>query len=780
MQSIVAWGQQYRVCDVSSAPASVTFSNGKAVLRNNVVEGEDLLEFERFSKISLMEMKSKEMYFFSGEGKYTVKDVVGKNRTHLKSNLKAHLKDLLQGNSHTKMAGVVYKDFACPVNYLEESALVIVNEDGKIVENNNVEEKGIYYFAVANTSDRPYFVNVVKTGKNGASSACCISDDAMAQLDLFVPAGAAVLLSAFPQIGKNLVSADFKVVASEAPFDVKDFLEQNQYVRLLSPSNGSTVGYREINVRFLVKACEDVKSLDIYMNGNLAVGDIAVKEGINEVKVNLADYGDNLIELVVEDVYGNCYSSKIHVTFGRVDKPKLHVLSVGIGNYKNSKIEKLHYAASDAAVVGRVLDTLVNNNLHLYDKGGYKMLLMDAQATRINILKCLDNIRYEADPEDIVMIYMSGHGKYVEFASQRYFLPYDVEDDLYIESTAISYADLKAKLKQLEDKECKVVVFMDACYAGEMYFTKSANEFIADAEPAVIGFYSSTRNQPSLEKIELGHGVFTYALLNGIKGGAVDSNGNVTISSLGDYIAEQVRIETEGRQTPKVDNGGEDFILFKVSDKVADVSVPVKENNMYSRKEMEVRNADPAIALAESYYTGKAVPVTMEEELRAYLAAAELGDANSMYMAGVCCETGKGCTRDYGKAMMWYGKAAAEGVPAAQYNLGTMHYNGIGTPKSADLAEKWFKEAEAKGYTKAYAALGHLYYHKDNPDYNKAFGYFVKGAGAGDAMSLFYLGECHLYGYGTVENVSAALEAYKKSAEKGYEAAKEKLLEIDY
>ncbi len=764
MQSIAALGQQYRVCDVSSAPAQVTFAGGKALVRNDMVEGKDLLEFEKFSKISLMEMKSKEMFFFSGEGKYTVKEVVGKNRTHLKSNLKAHIKDLLQGNSHTKMAGVVYKDFASPVNYLEDSALAIADDDGKIVGINDIVEDGIYYFAVSNTSDRPYFVNVVRKGNNGASSACCISDDAMAQLDLFVPAGASVLLTAFPQIGKNLVSAEFKVVASEAPFDVEDFLGQNRYVRLLSPSYGARVGYREINVRFLVKEREKVKSLDICLNGHPAIGNFAVTDGINEVKLTLPDYGENVIGFNVEDVFGNISSSRIPVTYGRVDKPRLHVMSVGIGNYKNSKIEKLHYAASDAAVVGRVLDTLVNMNLHLYDKGGYKMYLTDEEATRSNILKGLDNIRYEANPEDVVMVYMSGHGKYVEFTSRRYFLPYDVEDDLYIESTAISYADLKAKFKQLEDKECKVVVFMDACYAGEMYFTKSANEFIGDAEPAVIGFYSSTRNQPSLEKVELGHGVFTYALLNGIKGGAVDSNGNVTISSLGDYITEQVRIESQGRQTPKVDNGGEDFILFKASD----------------MEVVETGNADSVIDLARSYYTGKAVPVTMEDEFGAYLAAAELGDANSMYMAGVCCETGKGCAPDYGKALMWYGKAAAKGVPAAQYNLGAMHYNGTGVPESAVLAEKWFREADAKGYTKAAAALGHLYYHKETPDYTRAFEFFVKGAKGGDAMSLFYLGECHLYGRGTAEDMNAALDAYKKSAEKGYGAAKEKLLEIDY
>lgn len=769
LASITLFGQQYRVCDVSSSPACVKLSDGRNVLRNIIVDGKDILKFEKFSKISLMEMKSKEIFFFSGEGEFSVEDVVSKNKTLLKSNLKAHLKDLLQGKSHSRMAGVVYKDFADSVKCIGNNNLRIADISGNIVKPADINSNEIYYFVISNTSDVPYFVNVIKTDIQGNKSVCCTSNDAMAQMDLFIPAYSTILLSAFPQMGKDLTYAGCDIVASEAPFDANAFLRQNDYIQLISPSHNSIVSYPNITVRYLIRDCNKLKSSNLLVNGKITATNIPFAEGINELEVKLSNLGKNQIELQVEDTFGNRCSIKIQVDYQRVTKPKLHILSVGIGNYKNKKIEKLLYAASDAAIIASVLDTLKILNSHLYNDGGYKMLLADNDATRGNILKCLDDIRYEADPEDIVMIYMSGHGKYVEFTSQRYFLPYDAEEDLYIESTAISYADLRAKLKQLEDKECKVIVYMDACYAGEMYFTKSASDFIGDSEPAVIGFYSSTRNQPSLEKIELKHGVFTYALLNGIKGGAGDSNGNVTISSLGDYITEQVRKESQGRQTPKVDNGGEDFILFKVSDKETDV-LPVNSSN----------SSNSIIELAASYYTGSAIAPTTEKEFETYLAAAEMGDINSMYMTGVCYETAKGCTRNYEQAIMWYREAATRGMAAAQYNLGTMHYNGNGTPQSADIAEKWFKEADIKGYIKASAALGHLYYNKTVPEYEKAFEYFSKAALNGDAMALYYLGECYLYGNGTAEDISAALESYKKSADKGYAPAKEKLMEIDY
>lgn len=777
--NIAAWGQQYRVCDVSSAPAHVRLASGKDVVRNIHVEGKDILEFARYSKISLMDVKSKEIFFYAGEGRFKVEDIVGKNRAQIKQNLKAHLKDLLQGKTHTKMAGVVYKDLASEVTTLHGNSLLIVNEKGNIVGQRDIEEGGIYYFVVSNTSDVPYFVNVISTGADDRKRVCCLSGDAMAQMDLLVPAEGTVMLSAFPQMGKDLMSVELKVVASEAPFDAKAYLEENPYIQILSPAHNSTSGYPYITLRFLVKDPDKIKWVDAFLNGK-EDGRIAVVEGINEQKFKLASYGPNLLELRLQDMSGRKYSLNVSVNYERLDKPKLHIMAVGIGNYKNSGIEKLHYAASDAAMVAEVLDTLRAMNLDLYDKGGCHFLLADEEATRGRILKCLDDIRYEADAGDIVMVYMSGHGKYVEFTSQRYFLPYDVEDDMYIESTAISYADLKGKLKQLEDKECKVIVYMDACYAGEMYYTKAANDFIGDSEPAVIGFYSSTRNQPSLEKVELNHGVFTYALLNGIKGGASDSNGNVTITSLGDYITEQVRIESQGRQTPKVDNGGEDFILFRAGDKNMKVTVPAMKVGLSGKGDVVETEKNSVIGLAESYYTGTAVPPTMEDEFKAYIAAAELGDLKSMYMAGVCLEKGKGTPQDYGAALEWYGKAAVAGLAAAQYNLGAMHYNGTGVARSVDLAEKWFLEADGKGYAMASAALGHLYYHKDTPDYNRAFRFFSKGAEGGDAMALFYLGECHLYGRGTVEDISAALQAYKRSAEKGFQAAKDKLMEIDF
>ena len=83
------------------------------------------------------------------------------------------------------------------------------------------------------------------------------------------------------------------------------------------------------------------------------------------------------------------------------------------------------------------------------------------------------------------------------------------------------------------------------------------------AEPGVIGFYSSTEAQKSNESEQWENGIFTKALLEGLKGAAVDQDGNITLDALELYIREQVRKATGGRQMPIFENRQGNYILFE-------------------------------------------------------------------------------------------------------------------------------------------------------------------------------------------------------------------------
>ena len=53
--------------------------------------------------------------------------------------------------------------------------------------------------------------------------------------------------------------------------------------------------------------------------------------------------------------------------------------------------------------------------------------------------------------------------------------------------------------------------------------------------------------------------------------------------------------------------------------------------------------------------------------------------------------------RDYTRALLSFGQAAAQGDAIAQYNLGLMHARGQGIRKNYVEAHKWWSLAEASG-----------------------------------------------------------------------------------
>ena len=54
---------------------------------------------------------------------------------------------------------------------------------------------------------------------------------------------------------------------------------------------------------------------------------------------------------------------------------------------------------------------------------------------------------------------------------------------------------------------------------------------------------------------------------------------------------------------------------------------------------------------------------------------------------------GRGVSRDFAEAAIWYRKAAERGDAAAQYNLGVAYDAGQGVPRDAVQAYKWYDVA---------------------------------------------------------------------------------------
>lgn len=243
---------------------------------------------------------------------------------------------------------------------------------------------------------------------------------------------------------------------------------------------------------------------------------------------------------------------------------RIYVVAVGISNYYNTSIEALRYADRDASEfveqIMAVSDGAINPQ--------FVRVLLNEQATLRNVKEALSNFLQNAIAEDLVYIYFSGHGS-PEPNNQKnmYFLTYDT-DPKNMPVTAYPMWEIEIALSRFIKAE-RVVIIADTCHSGGIgpsYATRGGGyskdtgsevntylHALAESGKGRTILTASEPNELSMEDASWGggHGVFTYYLLEGLKGQAdIDRDGIVTLGELADFVDSNVRRATNSRQHP--------------------------------------------------------------------------------------------------------------------------------------------------------------------------------------------------------------------------------------
>jgi len=231
-----------------------------------------------------------------------------------------------------------------------------------------------------------------------------------------------------------------------------------------------------------------------------------------------------------------------------------HAVIIGIDKYQDQKIPNLTFARADAE---GVYEILTDPELGRIPPDNV-ILLLNEEATQRNIRSAIGTkIPKRAGEQDMVYIYYAGHGSPVmdpksrsRDGMEKYLVPTDAElDDL--RATGISMDEIQRFFGWIESKQ--VMFFIDSCYSGEAGGRTFHNpqyqgrhllsaEFLEDlASEGRLVVTACDVNEVSLETQDIGHGLFTHYLIEGLKGAAdKDGDGLVTIHELYDYVYEQV------------------------------------------------------------------------------------------------------------------------------------------------------------------------------------------------------------------------------------------------
>lgn len=170
------------------------------------------------------------------------------------------------------------------------------------------------------------------------------------------------------------------------------------------------------------------------------------------------------------------------------------------------------------------------------------------------ILDEIEDFLAQAGPDDTTILFVAGHG--INIDEDYYFIPTDGrqrEPDRWQRSSLVDWETIQRAVERARGRRLMLV---DTCHAGNSFNPRLEK----DAEDArIIVFSATAANNTAAELPELGHGVFTHALLQGLKGGADPAGDGVRLLSLADFVDREVRRLTAARQVPeyyisKVDN----------------------------------------------------------------------------------------------------------------------------------------------------------------------------------------------------------------------------------
>src|SRR6266852_5048023 len=366
------------------------------------------------------------------------------------------------------------------------------------------------------------------------------------------------------------------------------------------PEDRSRVTEESSVVAALVTSSKGVAKVTVALNGtqvhqqsdkapprSIAVSaPVTFREGANAIVVTATE-SDGTIKQELRTVI---YDKPTPVAAAPAAPPPVKAASdrwavvIGVGRYQSTDIPSLRYSVADAEALYQVL----------IGPGGFKkehVLLLSDKSEKPPTLR---NIKWalgtflarSAKKDDTVVIFFAGHGapevdqRGVERDGlAKYLIPADADpDDLY--STALPMDEMQTIFSRVEAE--RMVVFLDACYSGaaggrtfSAKRTRATNlddqflERLTRSKGRAI-ITASRPSEVSIELPELGHGIFTYSLVEGLKGAAdLNKDGIVTVQELSEYLEQQVAKKSRsvgGNQHPVMKGEMEGALpLVKVS-----------------------------------------------------------------------------------------------------------------------------------------------------------------------------------------------------------------------
>ena len=289
--------------------------------------------------------------------------------------------------------------------------------------------------------------------------------------------------------------------------------------------------------------------------------------------------GDNHLRVAAANADGSMWSDidgQVTLTAPANVSPAvgvLHAIVVEIDDFPKSPSNDLKYAVSDANLFA---DTLNARAAPLFKSLDIQRLTTAEATDRTHLLKVIKAMQASVAPDDAFVFYAASHG--VVSGGEYYFITSNVSSVApdRLKADAISRRELTDLLANI--RTTRKVVFIDTCEAGGLADVGQQAVSTQGMDPKTaatlisrqIGMtlsMAATTDQEALEGYQ-NHGLFTYALADGLSGKASDpQTGAVTSLDLARYVDAAVPILAKtlnSAQQPIDSEAGRPFPLTQV------------------------------------------------------------------------------------------------------------------------------------------------------------------------------------------------------------------------
>lgn len=217
-------------------------------------------------------------------------------------------------------------------------------------------------------------------------------------------------------------------------------------------------------------------------------------------------------------------------------------LVVGVEKYESGGFQHLNFAEEDALELKTELEKL----------GFETVAIVGEEATLEGVNRGLASLyatSKKLKKDDIVLVFLSGHGvqklvRKTENGEQiekeePFFVPNNAKDNDV--GTWLNLNDVINRLKE-DSGSSNNIVLMDASRESMDKGAKGIDGGNIESLPRKVTlFFASQPGHRSFESPQVKHGIFTYYLLEGLRGKAADDRNEITLLSLINYVSKSVQ-----------------------------------------------------------------------------------------------------------------------------------------------------------------------------------------------------------------------------------------------